>query len=334
MIITGIDLEWPSIRIITSPSKQPNLARQKYPFPNKNSWKYPYDYPFTWSELGKKVGGGANGVIYRTTITPGLQEMAKSLRFGISPRLPEYGTEVLIKVSEVPSNPKNQNYALEYQEWLEDNLGELGIHNYLLQCGCTRLGSEYETCVSDFIPPLYAGGRVQFGRTPYFMTIMGHVPGAHPHSGPLTQEMYLGIEKAACSMWVNGVLHSDLHTGNILWDARRRRPYIIDFGLGVLVPDQLKREIRKQVRGAINAGVRSLGEIFRPDSDWFVDGLIKHVDGIMMHRRYKKYHSNMSSMLFMYSRTKNTAGMGSARRKLWMRARVNSTAAPKRRRLS
>ena len=276
-------------------------------------------FSFNTSRLGTPIGKGRHGEVFVARWSPLLSTLVKRLQHGVDVSAPFMGARVVVKVSRGPVNKDS------YMVWLYDCMRELYVHQFLASRRCKRFGPDgkYEACVRDFIPPLYAGGvfREKTSEAPVFVIVMGIGDGAHPTQF-LTADMYLGFEKAACAMWLHGVLHADLHEQNILWDAVRKRATIIDFGFAIMLPQHLTKAIETSLAAAIDAKARSLGEIFRPKSPFHVPGLLDHSNGVLKGRDYSWYHANSTSLTHMFSRVIDVANLPARRQALWA-ARAN-----------
>lgn len=303
-----------SSRVISknTPAKRNNNTEALFPRELPNYRKATFPFNTTW--LGDVAGQGKEGTVFVTQWSARLANLVTKLLHGVEVKAPPMGTPVVVKVSKGPVNNTSNT------EWLYDRLRELHVHQFLASRRCKRFGpgGKYEACVREFIPPLYAGGvfKEKNSKTLSFVIVMGKGEGVHP-TGMLTADMYLGIEKAVCAMWLNGVLHADLHKNNILWDPLRNKATIIDFGFAVVLPDQVTKDIKMNLAAAILAKVRSLGEIFRPSSPFHVPGLLAHSNGVLKGRRYGWYHANTTSLTHMFSRVINIASVPVKRQALW-----------------
>jgi tRNA A-37 threonylcarbamoyl transferase component Bud32 len=75
-------------------------------------------------------------------------------------------------------------------------------------------------------------------------------------SPQLNQQLYQRALAAVKEMWLKGhVLHSDMHTNNMLFQQSTGRVFIIDFGMAMTIPEEVQKELPRAVerKGAIRA---------------------------------------------------------------------------------
>jgi serine/threonine protein kinase len=69
----------------------------------------------------------------------------------------------------------------------------------------------------------------------------------------MSPEMFVAIEKAVVSLWMLGYAHGDLHFGNLMYDTKRKTITIIDFGMSVKIPLDIRKRIRAGIKSMKNA---------------------------------------------------------------------------------
>lgn len=188
-------------------------------------------------------------------------------------------------------------------------------------------GRSTRFCTADVVPPFYFAGTV--AEKPYWVTFMGLVDGVelsdtmrgpglargwtqkvsrtdptlkyyfHPRYGSQierpqeyvrpTEKMFRSIEKAVATLYVNGVVHGDLHHGNIMVSPRGRVT-ILDFGFATMIPPDLLPGVRSAV---------SDGDV---DGAWYKTGLGEYVDWVLKTRGFEWYNPNAKVLRNLWSR--------------------------------
>lgn len=225
------------------------------------------DSPVGW--LGKRLDAGGFGTAFLTTVTPAvmdkLREVRQAMTYDVFKSFPAIGETVIIKVAKQPNEPLDL--------FVRDNLKEASVHDFLANSRCVGLpGFSKPLCAAKHVPRLYFCGLVrnETNKRFVYLTVMALAPGVnmnkHLETSPMTADLYVNIERATCAMWVNGLVHADMHKGNVMYDAATRTINIIDFGFGVLLPDDKTQIVRKAIIQGVADGVRSLGELWRDSS--------------------------------------------------------------------
>lgn len=141
------------------------------------------------------------------------------------------------------------------------------------------------------------------------------------------QPMYLGaieyasIERAAAALWLAGVYHADLHSGNIL--VAHQHAYIIDFGFAVAMTGAQRQRVGAAVASMFE-GV-TLANVY--DNVDRVDAQ-RHVDQTIMGRwtnhhgrrargGYPRYYADKTLLQHYYSMVQQKSLVIPARKSLW-----------------
>lgn len=229
----------------------------------------------------------AGNTLYRThdcivkmfTMAPNLEKHLTALmnesRHVLFRNLPRVGQRVVMKLEEYRPSKKTQSASKEtqkkmYARWLDQALRESSAHKQLSGRACMDVPRCSSICVKNYIPQFFFSGVVVDvrGRT-YTYNVMSNAGDRNlrkwldEHGGRLSAQEYVQVERAACSLWLNGVVHGDLHRNNIMYDPATKRATIIDFGMCVILPQPMSRDVKARVAQGIEEGVRSLAEIFR-----------------------------------------------------------------------
>lgn len=273
------------------------------------------------SWLGRRVGAGAYGSVYATVSRPEVMAalrgaMANRIEYGV----PRAGVQVVIKVAEATG-----------KAFLQDSVREAAVHHQLATAPClTSRRFRKPVCVEGYVPRLYFAGMVRddgsglagknsAGRAyaplrrgrPTFVTVMGRAPGRELKGllagrRAVGARLYVGVERAVASLWWFGVMHNDLHKGNMMWDAATGAFSVIDFGFAAAIPAPLLTRVRDAIERGVREGVRSLGEVWRDRSRSSVGtGLQAYANSLMHTRRGSKlkwFNPDGVALMRMYSR--------------------------------
>lgn len=284
--------------------------------------------PQPW--LGTKLGRGAYGICYKTRMNPTvmgkLAEVRDAMEHMVMESKPRGNTtrDIAIKITTMPVPRYGTNKTQERNNWLHNCVRENLVHQFLSKTLCQPVpGCTRGLCVKDHIAKFYYSGLISDPMTNrlHYITVMDVAPG-EPLStfNGMTLDMYLAVERAACTLWVNGIAHADLHGGNILYDAHRAHATIIDFGFAVQLLPVHNLQIATRISQGIRDGVRSLAELFRPPSRSVYGSynLQGYMNRVLHSRRIAWYYPN-SSMTMLYGNVSfvNRLALPHQRRVLW-----------------
>ena len=213
--------------------------------------------PAPW--INGVLGHGGYGTVYSARVTQGTQDALRdirdALRSVVRGRLPPVGATVAIKI-------------VVREEWepldrfVKDSLREAAIHSWLLDRPATRVpGCSLRLLARDHLPRLYFAGLLDADRG-VFVAVMERIDGKTMLVDRITVDKYLATEVAASALWTAGVMHGDLHDGNVMWDPRRKRAVIIDLGRATMLPAQHTATVRRELGQAIAQGLSTLGALF------------------------------------------------------------------------
>lgn len=265
----------------------------------------PFGYePAAW--MGRQIGRGSFGIVHAVEAdraAPQLRAIVDTAQHRVVRGMPEPGSLLALKL--VPwYDPGARRLGTRF---IRENVREAATHAWLLDrpplqvpgCGAPLLPR-------DHLPDLYVAGLVKNATDGlrFYVTAMDEVHGLPLHEvmnrRGFTAEVYVRVERAVASLWVNRIAHADLHTGNVLYDPRTGRVTILDLGLAVLLPRRFQGEIVSRLACGVAMGVRSLAEIFRPAARsrlLGIDGLQDHVNGVMKGREMTLYYAEYSTLL-------------------------------------
>lgn len=180
----------------------------------------------------------AFGSVLLATVTPAVLGLLRTLK---KPQyfkgLPKIGSQVAIKLVSPRGKRSDKPLATAARaQFLENNMREAVIQGELATSKCKMFGGR-RFCAAKYVPKVYfAGWSPTMGA---FVTVMEKVEGTSLKSMESRREFprqaYQRLEEAVISLWLNGILHNDLHVGNVLYDRKTGRVTIIDFGAAVYV---------------------------------------------------------------------------------------------------
>jgi hypothetical protein len=302
------------------------------------------------------IGEGAFGAVFSVTNTGeaarGIKDIMQKASYVVNEKPPPAGRLVLIKLA---LEPGQSTEGMTPDIFAKDSVKESSWHRFLDNAPCIRVrGVGASTCPSSVVPDFYWSGMVRDDRTRTrcYVTLMSFAPGAtvsrhidgeykrnknyrrfqtKQPRGPLTASMYLAIERAVTLMWLNGVVHSDFHKGNQIYDDNTGKVTVIDFGQAVGLHPELTQKLRDMVGVAILRGVNSLGEMWESSSKSAVGvGIQEYVDGVRYTRGGDWYNPDGHSLKMLYNRLSpaDRQQIPLLRRKLWGVA-VKPVPAPK-----
>lgn len=270
-----------------------------------------------WIDGALAVGQGSFGKVLVVDVTPDTRQVLGEIRDGcesvVRGDLPPPGDWVAIKLAVWdPRQP--------FAEFREENVREAATHSWLLdRPPVTVPGCGRKLLARTHLPRLYFAGLLKVGgREAVFVTVMEEVRGATMWNTPITLDKYLAVEAAACSLWANGVMHADLHPGNVMWDDEKDEAIIIDLGFATLLPATHTQTIVRALAMAVATGVSSLGAIFRANGP--AADVQRYVNGVLLGRGRKLYWADYLTMLRAYFNKlgkKDKADVPFARKLAW-----------------
>jgi hypothetical protein len=257
--------------------------------------------------LGEFLGGGEYGKVFVSRYAGDtrrfLAKMARRSRHWLYIATPKPNADVCIKVG----YPQKGQSALSF---LNDSIMEASWHARLATAPSIRLPNFKPFRASDFVPRFYRSGwvRDEGTRSAAYVTVMSQAPGMEVEDlkGPLSAEAYVSIERAVAVMWMYGIVHADLHLGNLFFDPATMRATILDFGAACLLPDKMQVAVRKNMMRAMAEGVRSLGEVWLfPKESRYGAGVFRFVNKVVYDRfqdRKAWYNPDGRTLMALYDR--------------------------------
>lgn len=262
-----------------------------------------------WSSwLGKKLGEGAYGIAFVTPMTPAnhtrILHLANAVRHLVYTGVPAPGARVVIKVATA---------ARADRQWVGECVRESLVHRWLADRdrptppvpGCPA-GKTAES--SRYVPRFYFAGLVPDAGNgkPAFVAVMDQAAGmpldAYLERHAPTAQLYVDLERAACALWLAGVVHADLHRGNVMYDPASQKLSVLDFGMAVVLPPTHRRAIAQSLSTAIGADVASLGEIFLKTSTHGVHNMQNYLNRVMFTRRFSWFNPDYVATKRMFQR--------------------------------
>lgn len=218
-----------------------------------------------------------------------------------------------IAVKLVRFDPRYPSYT--WKEFLQENLHEAEAHAYLANKDtCTRGGCPgARLCSTAFTPKFYGAGVDPHAGV--FVTFMEMLRGQTLHAWDDGQavpaRLYVNIEKALATSWMLGVVHGDMHPGNIM--LVRGGVKIFDFGRAVLLPPSVRARISKALSNVAKAPARSLAE-----AAWYARDMAQSYVNHAQHRRNVPwYHSDGKLLLALYERVDRKGAVPQLRSEAW-----------------
>lgn len=278
--------------------------------------------------------GGAYGIAYLIQLDQGraaLDNLLKSTVYTVLGSTPAPGPGKREAILKVGWNEDEEDMGIFIRECQREAIA----HKYLSsdENRCTKV-PKCTRGLCPSVPRFYRSGMVgnSHDGKPYYLTLMDRAPGSTLYDflakgNQMTSAMYVALEKAMAWLWANGIAHADLHRGNIMYDAETGGMTIIDLGHAVTIPHKARKLIVEAMSGAIEAGVRSLAEVFVASSPHGVKNLQPFLNRIMYTRGYDSYNADLTAMMHYFNRLTpaERAKVPAARRVLWG---FRGTAAP------
>jgi serine/threonine protein kinase len=229
--------------------------------------------------LGKILGSGQYGSAFGTTSSRALAgtfgRLKNVMKHVVFEKLPPdtRGTSIAIKAQIIQFSAETKLAVIEN-----------AVHRAISKAPCVQLmGTTRPLCAQEYVPQFFFSGQVRnryenprarptVQREFMYVTVMGRAPGVSvytyldKHGGEITAALYVKIERALCSLWVNGIFHLDAHGDNILYDKASGKVTVIDFGFAVMADAEMTEKVKAAIVQGISRGVRSLGEIWSPQN--------------------------------------------------------------------
>ncbi|AGE50644.1 PBCV-specific basic adaptor domain-containing protein [Paramecium bursaria Chlorella virus CVA-1] len=269
----------------------------------------------------KKIGGGVYGTAYLIKITPsvinGLQE---GLAYGggrIVTTMPRVGEQVVIKIAR---QSKNRD-AEFYQENIRENI----VHKRMSTAQCRPVPrASKPICVSKYVPPFklsFIDGAPGRHESVTVMGLAGDMSlNKFVKGKSIPATFYVDVERAICSMWLDGYLHGDLHRENIMIDTRNNKVHIIDFGFALKMPPAFVDVLARRISNMVSRGkFQTLGDIWTEKP---VDGklrLINYSDRVMKGRGFPWYNPDYKILRSLWNQVPRNqrTQIPAARSALW-----------------
>lgn len=260
--------------------------------------------------MNRKLGQGSYGVVYVVKATErALAEIRKIVRtstYFVRHRDVAPNQEIALKLAPYLGAMFGAKHDKAMGKvWLDDHVREAALHAHLVEQPPIRVPGYGRTLKAyAHLPTFYFGGLTKAtDSTSYYVTIMDVVKGDSVwqimRDNKFDAEVYLHVELAVCSLWVNGVVHGDLHSNNVLYSDNTRKAMLLDLGRAVFLPETFRRHILEKLPCAVASGVKSLGELFWPRSrsKHGIDGLQTYVNSVMAGKRLKLYYSDAGVLM-------------------------------------
>lgn len=215
-----------------------------------------------WGVQMQLIGEGAYGAAYRVKVDDAALAYFKALAekgtYRVVDSMPAKGKDVIVKVQR-PRPGRRLNFTNLVHESTVHVQAAKTCHYSGVAC------STKNYCLSDFVPRFYLSAYV--ASQDKYVTVMAQAPGkpvweATRQEREVSLDVYLRIERALALMWAAGILHTDIHTNNMLWDAKTKWLTIIDFGLSIAIPEHMREGIVVAISFLIEHGTPSLGDVW------------------------------------------------------------------------
>jgi tRNA A-37 threonylcarbamoyl transferase component Bud32 len=268
----------------------------------------------TFGVRAKSFAGGVYGKLYKLNVSPaGIKRRLDNLRSSLkhlvqTNRVPQSGLFAV----KVAMHPADRDWAT----WVRDNVYEAEAH-VKLATRCVSLTCAAKAACAPS-PRFYFAGVDPSARV--FVTVMQFVQGDTlydfiKHRRTISASTYLNIEKAVVSMWLNGIVHGDLHADNILISPSGNKVWLVDFGFAVVLPDNRLQALRNVMDDVPNVS-DSLA-----NSVWYAKNALQgYVNSVLhLHRHLSWYNADGKLLKYMYNMVPvaERSKIGKMRRQLW-----------------
>lgn len=284
---------------------------------------------FDKSKLPKRnfLDKGAYGEAYVSKATSNVKKYIESIV-----QIP--GTDKMVENQEIVI--KAQTVERQNGDDIKRFIREAYIHARLRQSGTVELCGR-SVSAKDYVPEFYGAGLYYDDQNQhYFLIFMERIPGKTLHeykSSPEAQikgnamQLYLHVERAACSLWVQGIVHADFHGGNVLVNSTPHglQVKIIDFGFAIYLPGNMGETVKNALTEGIKGGATSLAEIFGHDGRIGL-GINKYTNKVMKARMkarqnapnaYAPNGQNLWGLLQLLINKDDRKNIPEERRKFW-----------------
>jgi serine/threonine protein kinase len=195
------------------------------------------------------IGRGAYGTIVKVHMDPQTADVVYkkctqpqnpmiTLNFASS-RMPTSG-DVILKIVQLPvshrpmectlrgvSREFTVHQALNYAEPIVKNSRILDVKQYI------------PTMYASLLDLAASAGFIMMEEV-HGMTLAAYLAPL-PNRSLLPEWIFEHLEKAVACLFANGYLHADLHQNNIIVDPQNKKLKIIDFGLAIKLPEDMKK---------------------------------------------------------------------------------------------
>jgi serine/threonine protein kinase len=221
----------------------------------------------------KNIGSGLQAEVFVVKNDAVLKQCFKKLqhRTGALPRRRYVCLKIrALDIIDRPANPLNhmswaRNRAREIgvmsskeilKEWRDVVSG--GRHEYATLEYMYRPPDAPKACwfrPQDFVPqPYFQGVDMEKGVHILAMEYKRSRPLSRHLSKPMrSPDLAANVEKAVLTMWYAGVVHTDLHTENMLADSNTQTVTIIDLGYAKVLPAAVRAQLRQRIDPVVNA---------------------------------------------------------------------------------
>jgi serine/threonine protein kinase len=183
-----------------------------------------------------KQANGAYGQVFVYRATPRVREALRVLRasaesFGnfVPGARPGGGGLVAVKLEPIAFMAPGAEHGL-----LRDKVREHVIHAYLSNSECRTAPDGARWCARDVVPQLYWAGQLE--SLNFMITVMEGIDGESIYRMEPTKNLANQLEQATHALWAFGVVHQDLHAGNVVVERATGKLKILDFGRAMYAP--------------------------------------------------------------------------------------------------
>jgi len=208
------------------------------------------------------LGAGAYGVTVATRVTPvllfRLSALSRRLRNVINTgRTPPLGSVVVLKFG------FNESRRMKgFKEFIAASIRESKVH-YHVSTSCAKISCfERKVCGGDLAATMYFAGSDNYNGV--WITVMEKAPGAplasYLKKKKMTPRLYLLLERSLALLLYKGVVHADMHQGNIML-GKGGRVTMIDWGFAIMLHPQTRQRVRSFIDGG-GLKQHSLGDMY------------------------------------------------------------------------